>query len=57
MNDNLNKEVTILPPFKRLCMTIGELPASYLESMTYYEALLWLTKYLKDTVDELLLKG
>ena len=49
MNDKLNN-VTILPPFKKFCMTIGELPSSYLESMTYYESLLWLTKYLGDTV-------
>lgn len=50
MNDNINKEVISLPPFKRLCMTIGELPSSYVESMTYYEMLLWFTKYLQDTV-------
>ena len=49
MNDKLNN-VTILPPFKKFCMTIGELPSSYLESMTYYESLLWLTKYLGDTI-------
>lgn len=48
--NNLNKEVITLPPFKRFCMSIGELPTSYLESMTYYESLLWFTKYLKDTV-------
>lgn len=48
--NNIDKEVRMLPPFKRLCMTIGELPSSYLESMTYYESLLWFTRYLKDTV-------
>ena len=49
MNDNLNN-VTILPPFKKFCMTIGELPTSYLESMTYYESLVWLCNYLGKTV-------
>ena len=50
MNDNLNKEVITLPPFKRLCMTIGELPSSYVETMTYYESLLWFCNYLGKTV-------
>ena len=49
MNDNLNN-VTILPPFKRFCMTIGELPTSYIDSMTYYESLVWLCNYLQKTV-------
>jgi hypothetical protein len=31
MNDKLNNNVTILPPFKKFCMTIGELPTSYLD--------------------------
>lgn len=39
-----------LKPFKYLCMTIGALPTSYLESMTYYETLCWLCKYLEKTV-------
>lgn len=30
--------------------TIGELPSSYLVSMTYEEQLLWLCKYLQETV-------
>ena len=50
MNDKLNNNVTIIPPFKRFCMTIGELPTSYLESMTYYECLVWLCNYLSKTV-------
>ena len=49
-----NKENLIpvkgLSPFKRFCMTIGELPTSYLETMTYYEMLVWFTKYMQDTV-------
>ena len=49
MNDNL-KPVATLPPFRRLCMTIGELPTSYLETMTYYEMLVWFTEYMRNTV-------
>ncbi len=49
MNNNL-KPVTTLPPFKRLCMSIGELPTSYLETMSYYEMLVWFTEYMKNTV-------
>lgn len=50
MNDKIEKEVVTLPPFKRMCMTIGELPSSYLETMTYYEMLVWFTKYLGETI-------
>lgn len=39
-----------LPPFKRLCVTIGNLPSSYVDSMSYYECLMWLCKYLQETV-------
>ena len=44
------KNVNSLPPFKRFCVTIGNLPSSYVDSMSYYECLMWLCKYLKDTV-------
>lgn len=37
-------------PFKYLIMTIGELPTSYLESMTYYEMLAWLCNYVQTKV-------
>ena len=39
-----------LQPFKRFCITIGAIPATYIESLSYYETLLWLCKYLQDTV-------
>ena len=39
-----------LNPFKRFCITIGEIPTSYMESMTYYEMLEWFCKYLEKTV-------
>lgn len=37
-------------PFKKMVMTIGELPTSFVESMTYYELLAWLCNYLQNTV-------
>ena len=39
-----------LPPFKRFCVTIGNLPSSYVDSMSYYECLMWLCNYLQNTV-------
>ena len=39
-----------LAPFKNFCMTIGEIPSSYLETMSYAEMLLWFCNYLKCTV-------
>ena len=50
MNEKIEKNPIYLPPFKRFCMTIGELPTSYVETMSYYEMILWFTKYLGDTV-------
>lgn len=37
-------------PLKKICMTIGELPTSYLETMTYYEMLVWFIEYLKNNI-------
>ena len=37
-------------PFKHLVMTIGNLPSSFTDSMSYYECLAWLVKYLENTV-------
>lgn len=42
--------IETLPPLKKMCITIGNLPTSYVESMTYYEQLMWLCKYITDTV-------
>lgn len=39
-----------LPPFKKMCVTIGNLPSSFMESMTYYEALCWLYDYFENTL-------
>ena len=37
-------------PFKHLVMTLGELPTSFVDSMTYYECLAWLVNYIQNTV-------
>ena len=37
-------------PLKKICMTIGELPTSYLETMTYYEMLVWFINFLRDNI-------
>lgn len=47
----MNKEIKTISPFKNFCMTIGALPTSYLESMSYYETLCWLCKYLENTIN------
>lgn len=39
-----------LKPFQYFCMTIGALPSSYLESLTYQELLIWFCDYLQNTV-------
>lgn len=42
--------VSTMRPFTRCLMTIGQLPTSYLVSMTYEEQLLWLCDYLEKEV-------
>ena len=49
MNNDL-RPINTIPNFKRFCMTIGELPTSYLETMSYYEMLVWFTEYMKNTI-------
>lgn len=39
-----------LKPFTRFCVTIGNLPTAYFESMSYYEQLTWFCNYLEKTV-------
>lgn len=50
MNEKIDIDVKTLRPFTRFIYTIGELPTSYLMSMTYEEQLIWLCNYLKETV-------
>lgn len=44
------KDVKFISPFKRLCVTVGNLPTAYIESMSYYEALTYFMKFLENTV-------
>lgn len=37
-------------PFKHFCMSIGAIPTSYKDTLDYYETLLWLIKYLEETI-------
>lgn len=39
-----------LKPFGRFCVTIGELPSSYIQSLSYLEMLSWLCNYIEKTV-------
>ena len=50
MNEKIDENVEKLQPFTKILMTIGELPTSYLMSMTYYEQIIWFTKYLQEQV-------
>lgn len=50
MRDEIQEKTIILPPFKHFIMSVGEIPTSYLESMTYYEMLVWFTNYLGNSV-------
>ncbi|MBQ1551504.1 MAG: hypothetical protein IIZ67_05310 [Bacilli bacterium] len=43
--------VKFTSPFKKLCVTVGNLPTAYLESMSYYEALTYFVKYLDEMKD------
>ena len=46
----MNTVETLVSPFKHLVMTIGELPTTFVESMSYYESMAWLVNYLEKTV-------
>lgn len=43
-------DVQTLTPFKKFIMTLGALPTSYLESMTYAELVMWFCNYLQNDV-------
>ena len=47
---SLQLNIKSLKPFTRFCLSIGMIPSSYKESMTYEEQLLWLCNYLENTV-------
>lgn len=46
------KTITLLDrePFKRMVSTVGNLPTSFVDSMSYYEMLAWLCQYITDTI-------
>lgn len=44
------KEICKISPFRCYCTTLGELPTTYFETMSYYETLIWLIDYLKNTI-------
>ena len=46
----MNNEIKYVSPFKKFCVTIGNLPTAYLESMSYYEGLTYLVNYLSNNV-------
>ena len=50
MNDNIKVPTMQVPPLKKICMTIGQLPSSYIETMSYYEMLVWFVNYLRDDI-------
>ena len=46
----MNNEIKFISPFKRLCVTVGNLPTAYMESMSYYECITFLVKFLTNEV-------
>ena len=46
----MNNEINYVSPFKKFCITIGNLPTAYIESMSYYEGLTYLVNYLSNNV-------
>lgn len=50
MNEKPETKVGYIPPLKRICMTIGQLPTAYIETMSYYEMLIWFVEFLKNKV-------
>ena len=49
-NEHLKVPTMKVIPLKKICMTIGELPTAYVETMTYYEMLIWFINYLRDNI-------
>lgn len=50
VNETTSVDVKTLRPFKRFIMTLGLLPTSYLESMTYAELVMWFCNFLQEQV-------
>ena len=50
MRDEIKTKVEYIRPLTNLLMTIGELPTSYLMSLTYEEQLLWFYNFLNEKI-------
>lgn len=50
MNEKIEVPAMKVPPLKKICMTIGQLPTAFIETMSYYEMLLWFIQYLRDDI-------
>lgn len=50
MADLTTIETVDTTPFKHLVMTLGNLPTSFVDSMTMYECMAWLVDYIQNTV-------
>lgn len=40
----------MINPIKRLCITIGNLPEAYFETLSYYESICWLLKFINTEI-------
>ena len=47
----MNK-INLVSPFKKLTVTLGQLPTAYIESMSYYECLTYLVNYITNNIIE-----
>lgn len=50
MLENPNKNIETLNPFGKFCVTLGMIPSSYKNSLTYEEQLLWFCNFLENEV-------
>lgn len=46
----MNSTLNYVPPVKTGLLTLGEIPSSYLVSMTYEEQLIWLCHFLENDI-------
>ena len=50
MNEIQKNVNNLTNPFSKFCMTIGMIPTSYKQSLSYEEQLLWFCNFLENTV-------
>lgn len=46
----MNKEIIKVENLPKFCMTIGNIPSSYVDSMSYEEQILWISNYLNTVI-------